>query len=341
MIRPLTGLGVIEAGGIGPVPFCAMLLADMGASVTRVVRPGPQPPAEHDIFGRGKQTLALDLRTPAGRDEMLGLIGAADVIVEGFRPGVMEKLGLGPDACHAANPALVYGRMTGWGQDGPEAHRPGHDINYLALSGVLHAIGPREGTSVPPLNLVGDFGGGGLLLCVGVLAALGSARSGHGCVVDAAMIDGILLQATMIHTLLSSGHWADRREANLLDGGAYFYGVYETADGGEIAVGAIEPQFHARFIEVLGLPAEEFTDHMNHAHWPARRARVAEIFLTRTRDAWTMLFADADACVTPVLSLLEARTHPHLAARGSFVETAQGIVPTPAPRFAIPAGGSG
>lgn len=340
MIRPLEGLDIIEVGGIGPAPFCTMILGDLGAKITRIVRPG-QAIDHSDLFERGKQSLALDLRDPADRERLVGLIARSDAIVEGFRPGVMERLGLCPDVCLGANPKLVYGRMTGWGQDGPEALKPGHDINYLALSGVLHAIGPQDGAAVPPLNLVGDFGGGGMLLAVGLLAALSRvSRDGRGCVVDAAMVDGVLLQATMIHILLSMGHWTDRRQSNLLDGGAYFYAVYETVDGGEMAVGAIEPQFHARFIEQLGLPAGDFADQMNHAAWPERRERIAKIFRTRSRDEWAALFADGEACVTPVLTLLEARTHPHIISRGSFMDTALGTAPAPAPRFSAANGGN-
>lgn len=332
-MRPLEGMKVVEAGGIGPAPFATMMLADMGADVLRIVRPGDMA-GEIDLFGRGKRALPLDLRLDDGKAAFLDHVATMDALVEGFRPGVMEKLGLGPDRLLAANPRLVYGRMTGWGQDGPEARKPGHDINYLALSGVLHTIGPRNGPAVPPLNLVGDFGGGGLLMACGLLAAIHGARAtGKGCVVDAAMIDGILLQATMIHSLFSLGHWVDRRESNLLDGGAYFYGVYTTADDGEMAVGAVEPQFHKRFIEGLGLPIEQFSDQMNHGKWPERRALIAALFRRRSRAEWTEIFADGEACVTPVLSLAEARAHPHLHARGSLMETDLGVVPVPAPRF--------
>jgi alpha-methylacyl-CoA racemase len=332
-MRPLAGMTIIEAGGIGPAPFATMMLADMGADVLRIVRPG-DPGGEIDLFGRGKRTLSLDLRSDDGKAALMDQVAAADALVEGFRPGVMEKLGLGPDRLLSFNPRLVYGRMTGWGQDGPEARKPGHDINYLALSGVLHMIGPRDRPAVPPLNLVGDFGGGGLLMACGLLAAIhGTRTTGKGCVVDAAMIDGILLQATMIHALYSLGHWIDRRESNLLDGGAYFYGVYATADGGEMAVGAVEPQFHKRFIEGLGLPIEQFSDQMDHGKWAERRALIAALFRKRSRAEWTDIFTDGEACVTPVLNLAEARAHPHLQARASWMETGLGVVPAPAPRF--------
>jgi alpha-methylacyl-CoA racemase len=321
--------------GMGPGPFAGMLLADLGAEVLRVDRPGvhahPGDP-RHDVLGRGKRSVALDLKRPRAAEVVRRLVARADVLIEGFRPGVAERLGIGPQDCRAVNPALVYGRMTGWGQDGPLAGTAGHDITYLALSGVLHAIGPADGPPVPPLNLLGDYGGGGMLLAFGVLAAAWSARrTGAGQVVDASIVDGAALLAAQVHGLLHQGMWADRRGANLLDGAAPNYGVYTTADGRHLAVGPLEPKFWAEFAARADVDGDPYDP----AGWPALRARIAERIATRTRAEWLAIFDDSDACVAPVLSLSEAASagHPHLAARGTFVESHGVTQPAPAPRF--------
>lgn len=330
---PLAGLTVIEMAGIGPGPFCGMLLADMGARVIRVERRDGPPGSPADVTARGRQSVALDLKQPAAVAAVLRLVERADALLEGFRPGVMERLGLGPDACHARNPRLVYGRMTGWGQHGPYAPTAGHDINYIAISGALDAIGTAE-TPVPPLNLVGDYGGGGMLLGLGMLAALlHAARSGQGQVVDAAMSDGAALLMAPIYGMRAAGRWGAPRGGNLLDGGAPFYGVYRCADGRHLAVGPIEPQFFAEFLARLGLPAEDFAARNDAAHWPALRARIAAALATRTRYAWAATFDGSDACVAPVLSMAEAPAHPHNAARGTFFERDGVVQPAPAPRF--------
>lgn len=337
MAGVLHGLRFVELAGLGPAPFAAMMLADHGAEVLRIhaLRPRQGIPAVDtagDLLARNRNSVAVDLKTAEGRALVLDLVGQADGFIEGFRPGVAERLGLGPGDCLARNPRLVYGRMTGWGQDGPLAARAGHDINYIALSGMLAAIGTAE-TPVAPLNLLGDFGGGGMLLAFGMLAAILRARTdGQGQVVDAAMTEGAALLGTMIHGLRAAGAWQDARAANLLDGGAYFYTTYRCADGGFIAVGAIEPQFHRLLIEGLGLDPQEF-DQADRAGWPAARQRLAGIFATRARDHWAALFAATDACVTPVLDMDEAQAHPHARARAGY-ENAGGIAqPRPAPRF--------
>jgi alpha-methylacyl-CoA racemase len=347
MSGPLAGLTVIELAGIGPAPFAGMVLADLGADVIRVDRPGDSTypgDARHDLHGRGKRSIAIDLKRPRGAYLVRALAAGADVLIEGFRPGVAERLGVGPADCHAANPRLVYGRMTGWGQDGPLAQTAGHDITYLALTGALHAIGPAGGPPVPPLNLVGDFGGGGMLLVAGVLAALWSAgRTGTGQVVDAAIVDGAALLATQLYGLLHSGLWRDERGVNLLDGGAPFYGVYETADGAYLAVGALEPKFYAEFASRLGLDPERTPGQYDTADWPRLRQAIAARVATRTREEWLAVF-DGDSCVAPVLSLREASGHDgpgrrHLAARDTFVQAHGVRQPAPAPRFdATPAG---
>jgi alpha-methylacyl-CoA racemase len=322
----LSGLRVVEFAGIGPGPFAAMLLADMGADVVRIERPAAAR-AAHDITLRGRRVVTLDLKRDAAA--AMDLLERADALIEGFRPGVMERLGLGPEAVAARNPRLVYGRMTGWGQSGPLADRAGHDITYLALTGALHAIGAKA-APVPPLNLVGDYGGGALYLVVGMLAAILSARqTGLGQVVDAAITDGVTSLLSLFHGMLNGGQWRDVREANLLDGGAHFYATYECADGKFIAVGAIEPQFYAELRRLAGLTDPLFDDQRNPAIWPLLKQKFADLFRTRTRDAWAALFAGSDACVAPVLSLAEARADPHLLARGTFV----GGEPAPAPRF--------
>jgi alpha-methylacyl-CoA racemase len=335
---PLAGVKVIEIAGVGPSPFCAMLLADMGADVVRIERPHtnasfPMEP-RFEVLRRGRRSAALDLK----RADAVRIIGEmvvkADVLIEGFRPGVMERLGLGPDVCHAINPKLVYGRMTGWGQDGPLATAAGHDINYLALTGALDAIGTQGGPPVPPLNLVGDFGGGGMLLAVGVLAAYVEAqRSGKGQVVDAAMTEGAALLMASTYGFKAAGHWEGGRGENILDGGAPWYGVYETADGKFASVAPIEPQFYADFVERIGLRLEELPPQHDRLRWPQLRNIFAEAFKSRTLSDWTERMEGSDACFAPVLSMEDAPHHPHMVQRKSFV-TVEGVVqPAPAPRF--------
>ncbi|MFI7286070.1 CaiB/BaiF CoA transferase family protein [Streptomyces anulatus] len=333
---PLTGVRVVELAGIGPGPFAAMLLADLGADVVRVDRPGGAglgiDPAS-DLTNRNKRSVLLDLKSDEGPARVLDLVERADILIEGYRPGVAERLGVGPDACLARNPKLVYGRMTGWGQDGPLAERAGHDIAYLALTGTLSMIGKPDEPPVVPANLVGDYAGGSLYLVVGVLAALQHARAhGEGQVVDAAIVDGAAHLATMIHGMLAAGSWQDRRGTNLLDGGCPFYGAYATSDGGHMAVGPLEGKFYAEFIGLLGI-ADAFPDRWDLDRWDELRAAVTERFLTRTRAEWTEVFDGTDACVAPVLSLTEAPHHPHLAARSTFVEHSGLTQPAPAPRF--------
>ncbi|MGW3329701.1 CaiB/BaiF CoA transferase family protein [Streptomyces rubiginosohelvolus] len=333
---PLTGVRVVELAGIGPGPFAAMLLADLGADVVRVDRPGGAGlgiDPVHDLTNRNKRSVVLDLKSDEGPARVLDLVERADILVEGYRPGVAERLGVGPDACLARNPKLVYGRMTGWGQDGPLADRAGHDIAYIALTGTLSMIGRPDEPPTVPANLVGDYAGGSLYLVVGVLAALQHARAhGEGQVVDAAIVDGAAHLATMIHGMLAAGSWQDRRGANLLDGGCPFYGTYATSDGGHMAVGPLEGRFYAEFARLLGI-ADAFPDRWDLARWDELRAAVTERFLTRTRAEWTEVFAGTDACVAPVLSLTEAPHHPHLAARSTFVEHGGRTQPAPAPRF--------
>ena len=335
MAGPLTGYRIIEIAGIGPGPFCAMLLADMGAEVVRVDRPASSPATYPYVLARGRRSVAVDLKHPSGAGVVLRLAGSADVLLEGFRPGVAERLGIGPDACLARNPRLVYGRMTGWGQDGPLAGTAGHDINYVALAGALHPIGRAGEAPVPPLNLVGDFGGGGLLLAFGVVCALLEARgSGRGQVVDAAVLDGAALLMTVFHELAAVGLWRWERGANLLDGGAPFYGVYETADGGHVAVGALEPEFYRELLALLGLDGEQdLPAQLDRERWPELRERIAAAIRRRSRDEWAALADGRDACLTPVLSPAEAPQHPHNRERGVFAATADGPRPAPAPRF--------
>jgi len=333
---PLAGVRVLELAGIGPAPFAAMLLADLGADVVRVDRPEPSPLSldpRHDLLNRGKRSVIADLKHPTGVRVVRQLAARAQVLIEGYRPGVAERLGVGPDDCAAVNPALVYARMTGWGQDGPLAQRAGHDIGYLAVTGALHAIGPAGGPPAIPLNLVGDFGGGALYLVVGVLAALREAEStGRGQVVDAAIVDGAAHLTTLVHSLLAAGIWQDRRGANLIDGGNPCYDVYPAADGGYLAVGPLEPQFFTELVTVLGI-ADAVPDQYDVDRWPQLRTALATAFATRTRDEWVQLFAGRDACVAPVMSLREAPGHPHLAARHTFVEHDGVVQPAPAPRF--------
>ncbi|MFF8585158.1 CaiB/BaiF CoA transferase family protein [Streptomyces althioticus] len=333
---PLTGVRVVELAGIGPGPFAAMLLADLGADVVRVDRPGGPglgiDPAR-DVTNRNKRSVVVDLKTSAGVQHVLDLAARADILIEGYRPGVAERLGVGPEDCRARNPRLVYGRMTGWGQEGPLADRAGHDIGYIAVTGALGMTGEAGRPPVAPANLLGDYAGGSLYLVVGVLAALHHARAtGAGQVVDAAIVDGTAHLTSMIHGMLAAGVWQDRRGANLLDGGCPYYGTYETADGGHMAVGALEPRFYAEFLRLLDLPGLEGA-HADVTRWPELRSRVAERFASRTRDAWTAVFEGTDACVAPVLSLREAPHHPHLAARSTFTDHAGITQPAPAPRF--------
>ncbi|MBB1254441.1 CoA transferase [Streptomyces sp. OF3] len=345
-VGPLTGVRVVELAGIGPGPFAAMLLADLGADVVRVDRPGGAgigiDPAL-DITNRNKRSVLLDLKS-AGPEPVLEMAERADVLIEGYRPGVAERLGVGPEQCLARNPRLVYGRMTGWGQDGPLADRAGHDIGYVAVTGSLSVIGPADGPPVVPANLLGDFAGGSMYLVTGVLAALHHARAhGRGQVVDAAIVDGTSHLSALLHGMLRAGAWQDRRGVNPLDGSYPFYGVYETADGGHLAVGALEARFYDEFLDRLGLsearpdasPDDPTTvpPRDDPASWPLLRERIAARVRTRTRDEWARHFADSDACVAPVLSLREAPHHPHLAARGTFVEHAGTVQPAPAPRF--------
>ncbi|MDT0391618.1 CaiB/BaiF CoA-transferase family protein [Streptomyces sp. DSM 41921] len=333
---PLAGVRVVELAGIGPGPFAAMLLADLGAEVVRVDRPGGPglgiDPA-YDVTNRNKRSVVVDLKAPDGPDQVLDLAARADILVEGYRPGVAERLGVGPGDCHARNPRLVYGRMTGWGQDGPLAPRAGHDIAYIAPTGALGLIGRPDEPPPVPANLLGDYAGGSLYLVVGVLAALHHARAtGTGQVVDAAVVDGTAHLATMIHGMLAAGGWQDRRGANLLDGGCPYYGTYETADGRYMAVGALEPQFYEEFLALLGVEGQDAA-RTDVARWQDLRAAVAARFKSRTRDEWTAVFDGTDACVAPVLSLREAPHHPHLAARGTFTDHGGITQPAPAPRF--------
>lgn len=330
---PLNGVRVLEFNGIGPGPFCGMLLSDLGADILRIDRPGGDRGEKTHVTRRGRKSVALDLKKPAAREACLRLIETADALFEGFRPGVMERLGLGPDVALARNPRLVYGRMTGWGQDGPLAHAAGHDINYIAMTGALHAIGTAE-RPVPPLNLVGDFGGGALYLALGLLAGLLHARAtGEGQVVDAAMSDGAASLMAAAYGHMAGGRWNDAREANGTDGGSPYYGVYKCRDGKFVAIGAIEPQFFAALMDRLGIADFPLDRQLDRAYWPMLRQRLQAVFLTRTRADWMTLMEGSDACFAGVLSLAEAPSHPHHIARGTFV-TVDGVVqPGPAPRF--------
>ena len=342
---PLQGVRVVEFAGIGPGPFAAMLLADMGADVIRIDRAaavGRDKDPQYSPTLRNRPSIAIDLKHDDGRETALALIDRADILLEGFRPGVMERLGLGPDAVHARNPRLVYGRMTGWGQDGPIAHTAGHDINYIALSGALHAIGTADKGPVPPLNLVGDFGGGALYLVTGVLAALIEARtSGKGQVVDVSMVEGAASLMTMFYGLLASANagsggeraWKEAREANFLDGGSHYYNVYETADGRHICIGSIEPQFYQLLLDTVGLTVDDLGAQNDRGQWPANRDKLAAVFKRKTQAEWTEMMSDTDICFAPVLAMSEAPHHPHNAARGSFIEVAGVTQPGPAPKF--------
>lgn len=338
MPGPLAGVRVLEIAGIGPGPFCAMVLADLGAEVIRVDRSGAVPAEmpdrpSWDILNRGRRSIGVDLKHPEGVETILRLVEKADALIEGFRPGVAERLGIGPDACLARNPRLVYGRMTGWGQDGPYASMAGHDINYIALAGVLGAIGRAGEAPVPPVNLIGDFGGGGMLLALGVCAALFETRgSGRGQVIDAAMTDGAALLATMVHSFANIGAWG-ARGTNLLDTAAPFYDAYECADGEYVSIGSIEPQFYAELLRITGLADEDLPDQNSREDWPKMKQRVGEVFRTKTRDEWCALMEGTDVCFAPVLSVFEAREHPHNVARATFVERDGMVQPAPAPRF--------
>ena len=344
MSGPLTGVKILEIAGIGPGPFCAMLLADMGADVLRIdradhVRGGDPAVPPADVLNRGRRSVGINLKSPDGVEALLSLVETADALIEGFRPGVAERLGFGPDVCLERNPRLVFGRMTGWGQEGPYSQAAGHDINYISLAGALEPIGRAGQPPLPPLNLVGDFGGGGMFLAFGVACALFEARgSGEGQVVDAAMVDGAAVLMTMFHAFRAMGIWEDERGTNLLDTGAHFYEVYECADGTYISVGAIERQFYAELLEKLGLDDAELPQ-MDKAQWPALKEKLAALFLTKTRDEWCEILEYSDACFAPVLSIPEAAEHPHNVERGTFVSP-QGILqPAPAPRFSrTPAG---
>jgi alpha-methylacyl-CoA racemase len=336
---PLRGVKVIEIAGIGPGPFAAMMLSDMGAEVLRIDRipqenEGDLADAGKDILNRGRKSISVDLKNPAGVEVVLRLTERSDVLIEGFRPSVMERLGLGPEVCLKRNPRLVYGRVTGWGQEGPLASTAGHDINYIALAGVLDAIGRVDQPPVPPLNLLGDFGGGGMFLAFGVVCALVErASSGRGQVVDAAMVDGVAILMTMIHGLRAMGNWTLERGTNLLDTGAPFYETYECLDGKYISVGSIEPQFYDLLIRLIGMEGEKLPDQMDQAAWPALKDRMAKIFKSKTREEWCKVMEGTDVCFAPVLSMAEAPEHTHLVHRGTFIEVADITQAAPAPRF--------
>ena len=335
---PLQGIKVVEIAGIGPGPFCAMMLADMGADVIRVDRaqgvsglPGNN---SKDLINRGRRSVGVDLKNPDGVETVLRLVENADALVEGFRPGVAERLGIGPEPCLERNPRLVYGRMTGWGQDGPMAQAAGHDINYISLAGALEPIGRAGERPLPPLNLIGDFGGGGMLLAYGIVCGvLEAQRSGKGQVVDAAMVDGAAVLMTFVHGLKAMDFWNDERGTNLLDTGAWFYEVYETADGKFVSVGSLEPQFYAELLRLTGLESEDLPPQMDRTTWPAMKERLAEVFRTKTRDEWREIMEGTDVCFAPVLSMDEAPDHPHNRARNTFVEVDGVTQPGPAPRF--------
>ena len=330
---PLSGTKIIELAGIGPGPFCGMLLSDMGAEVIRVDRPGGGNRAK-DVLTRGRKSIAVDLKSEGGREAVLKLCESSDALFEGFRPGVTERLGLGPDECLARNEKLVYGRMTGWGQDGPMAQAAGHDINYISLIGALHAIGEPGGKPVPPLNLVGDFGGGGMVLALGLVCAMLEAqKSGKGQVVDTAMVDGAAILMGMFFTMQGSGFLSMERGSNMLDGGAHFYGTYETSDGKYISLGSIEPQFYALLVEKAGLDADRFSAQMDQGKWPEFRAELTRVFKTKTRDEWREIMEGTDVCFAPIMALDEVHEHPHNVARNAFLEIDDMVQPAPAPRF--------
>jgi alpha-methylacyl-CoA racemase len=334
---PLEDVKIIEMGGIGPGPFCAMMLADMGAEIIRVERnkkPLFMLEPKYQVLHRSRRSISIDLKKQEGIKALLKLVEQADCLIEGFRPGVMEKLGLGPDVCLKYNPALVYGRMTGWGQEGPLARSAGHDINYISLSGTLHSIGRKNQNPVPPLNLVGDFGGGGMLLAFGIVCALFKTRkSGQGQVVDAAMVDGSAALMAGIYGMRAAGMWGDEHGTNLLDGGSHFYDTYKTSDGKWISVGSIEPQFYALLLKHTGIDDPDFQNQMDPTIWPQLKNKIAAIFKTKTRDEWCEIMEGTDVCFAPVLSMEEAMKHPHNVERKTFVEIAGVKQPAPAPRF--------
>jgi alpha-methylacyl-CoA racemase len=342
MAGPLAGVRVVEMVGLGPCPFAAMMLADMGAEVIRIDRktapsadnPFPMLGTKFDVMARGRRSLALDLKQPAAKEVVLRLLDQADVVLEGFRPGVMERLGFGPGICHERNPKLVYGRVTGWGQHGPLAQSAGHDLNYIALTGMLHGMGRADTPPAPPLNLVGDFGGGGMMMAFGVVCAVLEARgSGKGQVVDAAMTDGAALLGAMMYGLRAFGSWNDGREANLLDGGAPFYDTYACADGKFVSIGSLEPQFYALLLKLAGAADPAFDAQMDQHRWPQMKQRFTALFKTRGRDEWCALMEGTDVCFAPVLDMAEAPRHPHNRARGTFIEIDGVTQPAPAPRF--------
>jgi alpha-methylacyl-CoA racemase len=333
---PLKGVKIIEIGGIGPGPFCGMMLSDMGAEVVRIERKGGLvlSDSKYDVLTRNRRSIGIDLRKAEGKAAVLKMVEQVDALQEGFRPGVMERLGLGPDVCLQRNPRLVYGRMTGWGQDGPLAAAAGHDINYISLSGALHAIGRKGHKPIPPLNLVGDFGGGGMLLAFGMVCALYEVhKSGQGQVVDAAMVDGSAVLMTLIYGLQASGLWLDERGANLLDGAAPFYDTYETADGKYVSVGSIEPQFYELLLRHAGIGEPDFKNQLEKEKWPVFKERLTEVFKAKTRDEWCRIMEGTDICFASVLSLGEAPQHPHNRARKTFIEIDGVLQPAPAPRF--------
>jgi len=345
-VGPLSGFRIIELAGIGPGPMGAMMLGDMGADVIRIDRPAAEPtssiPRRYLVHGRSRRSIVVDLHKPDGARVVLRLVARADALIDPFRPGVAERLGIGPDACLAANERLVYARMTGWGQEGPLAGRAGHDINYIALTGVLHAVGRAGDPPVPPLNLVGDYGGGGMLLAFGIVCGLLDAqRTGKGQVVDTAMVDGAALLFGSILGRHGAGVWTDRRGVNLLDSGAPFYNVYETSDGEHVSIGAIEPQFYALLLDRLGLATEELPPQMDQRGWPEIKRRLAAIFRTKTRDEWCRLLEDSDVCFAPVLSIADAPHHHHAQARRAYVDVDGFLQPAPAPRFSRTPGGVG
>jgi len=340
---PLSGVRVIEIASLAPAPFGCMILADLGADVLRIDRAercGPDAPQPSDPLSRGRRSIGLNLKDPAAIDVLLRLVAEADVLVEGFRPGVAERLGFGPEVCAARNPRLIFARMTGWGQDGPLAPTAGHDIDYIAISGALGMVGRAGESPVPPVNLIGDFGGGGMLLALGILAAMiERAGSGQGQVVDAAMVDGSALLTSFVYGLRAAGGWQDSRGTNLLDGGAPFYDTYATADGQYVAVGALEPQFYAALLQGLGLADAGLPPQHDRQRWPELRQRFTDAFAGRSRAEWEQVFAGTDACVSPVLSLAEAPAHPHAVARDAFVSVGGVTQPAPAPRFGRTAAG--
>ncbi|MEH6402594.1 MAG: CaiB/BaiF CoA-transferase family protein [Sneathiella sp.] len=336
---PLAGFKIVEMGGIGPGPMCALLLADMGAEIIRIDRTeatglGVHTDPKFNLLMRGRKSVAINSKTKEGQDLILSLIENADGLIEGFRPGVMERLGLGPDVVFERNPKIIFGRMTGWGQDGPMAPSAGHDLNYIALSGALHAIGRKGEAPTPPLNLVGDFGGGALYLAMGLLAAMLEAqKSGKGQVVDVSMVDGAASLMTTFFGLKAAGRWSDERGSNILDSGAHFYDVYETSDGKYVSIGSIETKFYAELLRLTGLDKEELPNQMDVSAWPILRKRFAEVFSSKTRDEWCDIMEGTDVCFAPVLSISEAPDHPHNIARETFVEVDGIVQPAPAPKF--------